>query len=195
MSKRKFESNTNIKYYDDNFQLIIDFTGTDTVLTSFAKFLGRDEAKIHDRETDPNIRITRTVKVPMLFTGLAFDGAHWKGYEDGICKYNSYSANIQRSGTNNYCQSFACYLWSSKGLKNDLHNTILLPYQYAENISIISKLWLKWFEEVDQKFIENILEEFYPNIDTHLNKTKIIETLEKLVKDEYYAIEFASSKE
>lgn len=45
-------------------------------------------------------------------TGLKFDGVHWKGYEDGVMTYDSYQYNVQLQRTNNYCQSYAAFLFA-----------------------------------------------------------------------------------
>lgn len=128
------------------------------------------------------------------FNGLLFDGAHWKGYEKGKNKYDSYKYEIQLIGTNNYCQSFACFLWASKGLCNKKHNVQLVKNDYSGNIQKISSLWLKYINKImsdnDNKIKLWLKNKF---IDTSIGE--ITSILKELIADENLARELSTSKE
>jgi len=107
--RRKGEVETDLH---STYQPLIDAIGTENILESFAYALGREGlvtiGSIDDSLPIAN-RIRKTASIPDDFSGVAFDGAHWKGYEpkrpDGSRTiYDSYLMNIQLPGSNNFCQ-------------------------------------------------------------------------------------------
>jgi hypothetical protein len=167
------------------FQLLIDGIGAGNVLEDFASFLGREDMGCHEGTSR-----TRDAKVPGTFTGLAFDGVHWKGYENGALKWDSYKEGIQLGGTNNYCQSYACFLWASRGLLNATRRVTLIAGKYAQNVMKMSALWLGYFkwrggDEVGAEWLDNACP----------NWKKLIGILELLSSDEAAATDFATSKQ
>lgn len=186
--------------HSTQFQNLIDCIGIDIILEDFALFLGRDNCIANIKEGK-----TRQAQLPdPNFTGIAFDGVHWKGYEKGIMRYDSYSKgyNIQLDKTNNYCQSYACFLWASKGLNNSIHNVTLIPGKFAENVQKMSELWLKYFIDCmkNEKIKKWLLETIKNGDSEDINLVKdrldrILETLEKLKKDIIFATEFSQSAE
>jgi hypothetical protein len=162
--------------YSNDFQNLIDLVGTDTLLMGFATYLApnSEPVDIYIKGDEEGVRMTRQVRVPDTFSGVAFDGAHWKGYVHGKCMYNSYQ-DLQKPGTNNYCQSYATYLWAHKGgLGNFVKN------DYVGNVQKMSKLWL----------------DFLKTKRTHSREMKhAIKTLSEIVSNRSVATEFANSKE
>ena len=175
--------------YDVLFQLLIDNVGKTNILESFIYFLGRDNVDFYTQPED--LRATRNPRVKKDFTGLAFDGAHWKGYEDGVVTYDSYAKDIQLPKTNNYCQSYAAFLFASKGLINNKYNVTLLPGMYVNNVIIISDLWLKYFTHM-LSFKDG---EIWINEATEGNIDRIIIILKELITNYECASEFSISAE
>jgi hypothetical protein len=175
--------------YDKLFQLLIDNVGKTNILESFIDFLGRNDVDFY---TQPEgLRATRNPRVNPDFTGLAFDGAHWKGYENGVVTYDSYAENVQLPKTNNYCQSYAAFLFASKGLTNNVHNVTLVPGKYVDNVKIISDLWLKYFTYMGS-FEDG---KDWINAATNRNIHKIIGILKELSTNINCASEFSISAE
>jgi hypothetical protein len=180
------------------FQNLINCIGTDTILQDFASFLGRDNCEISTKSGK-----TRRAQLPHPnFTGIAFAGAHWKGYENGKETYDSYSTNIQLDKTNNYCQSYACFLWASQGLFNAKHNITLISKDYAVNVQKISALWLKYFEDcLSNKYMKDWLYNAIKNDDFENKKEikdrldRILLTLQNLKDSIDFAREFSQSAE
>ena len=170
--------------YNNDFQYLIDIMGTPNILESFADFLGRSNLNIHVPNNSMN-RITRNPKIDNNFTGLAFNGAHWKGYENGKMIYESFKNDVQLAGTNNYCQSYACYLWASRGIEN----TELIKGKYTYNVQVMSKLINKYF-----KYMESFSEGKEWLIKAVGNDyKKLFNILDKLIKNEKYAHELSTS--
>ena len=159
-------------------QLLLDMIGTSYNLAIFSGFLqegsnfpyeNHDGTKLYENkqsrntDTDPYIcesggRVRcGTCNLPPNFEeGLLFDGAHWKGYrkkKGSTVVFDSYGRNLQVKGTNNYCQSFATFLWTSEGNHNKKHNITLVENQYSKNIQQISCLWKKLFTEIKSNYI------------------------------------------
>lgn len=178
--------------YSKEFQFLIDFIGHSTILKYFTTFLGRTKCDIFI--PDKNTRSSRNPKVPKNFTGLAFDGAHWKGYENGKLIYESYSKGVQSKGTNNYCQSFAAFMWASTGLKNKKHNIELNPSEYKNNIMEISKLWIKCLKTLNKKQ-KKVVSRCISELKSGMKLKDLFVILGKLSSDEHYAMEFSCSKE
>lgn len=186
--------------HSTEFQNLIDCIGIDKILEDFALFLGRDKCKAY-------IGSWKTRRAQLFdpnFTGIAFDGVHWKGYENGIMTYDSYSKgyNIQLDKTNNYCQSYACFLWASKGLNNARRKVILISGEYAENVQKISRLWLQYFNncmkghtDIKDWLLETIKNNYEKEEETIQRLDRILETLKKLKDDIIFAGEFSQSAE
>lgn len=119
---------------DKIFNDLLTVLGTDDLLIQFARNLGRDGCVVRLRDGGGR-------RPPVGFVGLFFDGAHWKGYDADGTVYDSYQVGLQSGATNNYCQSFACYLWAKQGV---LGNG-LAKDQYVDNIQSMSALWLDFF--------------------------------------------------
>lgn len=171
--------------YSHQFQNLIDLIGGPELLCHFALFQGRDDCQVFI--PDSSSRSIRNVKVASDFTGIAYDGAHWKGYENGVVKYDSYVSKIQLPKTNNYCQSYATYLWAKRGKMAPF-----IPNQYAKNAQLMSKEWLKYFDDTLK----------YPNLKAWLMREikgydlkLAIETLQLIARDINVAREFSTSKE
>jgi hypothetical protein len=180
--------------WDVPFQSVINFVGSKNVLEEFLFFLGREKAGFIAKKPKEEQRATRQVKVPPGFTGLAYDGAHWKGYEDGNVVYDSYASGIQVPRTNNFCQSYAGFLYASRGLANKKHGVALVPGDYANNVKKISLLWLKFFDYMEtrqggHKWLVDSSEGIPGGIEL------IIATLRQLSADDAVAAEFSASKE
>jgi hypothetical protein len=175
--------------YDQHFQLLIDNVGKTNILVSFIEYLGRNGADFHTINEDA--RATRNARVNPGFTGLAFDGAHWKGYENGTMKYDSYQTNIQLPKTNNYCQSYAAFLFASRGLTNNVHNVTLVPGDYVNNVKKITDLWLKYFNNMGS-FPAGIK---WVNEATEYKINDILKILHELSSNYACAAEFSQSKE
>lgn len=177
-----------------DLQFLIDICGVDSILQNFALFLGRDNCDIEFPPT--NGRSTRSLKVPKHFYGLGFDGAHWKGYENGIVKYESYFSKVQSPGTCNYCQSYACFMWASGGLHNKKHNVTLKPSDYHINIMKVSKLWAQFIREIyKNKETKSIILNALKLVDSGHTLKELLDILDDLSTDENYALEFSRSKE
>lgn len=185
--------------HSTQFQNLINCIGTDTILQDFAFFLGRVNCKI-------NIGCGRTRQVQLPnsnFTGIAFDGVHWKGYESSVMMYDSYSKgyNIQLDKTNNYCQSYACFLWASKGNFNSTHNVELIRGEYANNLQKMSGLWIEYFKncmgkrELKEWLLDTIKNDYETIQETQDRLDRILETLKNLRDNIDFAREFSQSVE
>lgn len=120
---------------DQIFNDLLHVLGTDALLVEFARNLGRAGCVVKIRDGGAR-------KPAAGFEGLFFDGAHWKGYDADGTTYDSYQMKLQIGGTNNYCQSFACYLWAKHGVLGDG----LAENKYVDNIQGMSALWLDFFK-------------------------------------------------
>jgi hypothetical protein len=171
-------------YSDEFMNLINGISDAGIVLPSFARFLGRDGLL-------PIIR-RRGDKVPSDYSGIVYNTGHWTGYENGKEEYNSYTDNLQIKGTDNYCQSFATYLWAKKG---DLEPFV--KGEYIENVQRMSKIWLSYFDSIkgaELKEVRNSFEEDGPDNPEGQNLKAGLITLQKLVEKDYIAQEFSISK-
>jgi hypothetical protein len=175
--------NRSVASNDKIFQQLLGVLGTDTILEDFAAQLGRSGCNV---ETNGK----RIFKRPSGWEGLVFDGAHWKGYDDDGTVYDSYGQKLQLPGTNNFCQSYACYLWATKGAVPGLAKG-----KYADNIQHMSSLWLGYFNKVmkskDAKLCK-WLEAAAGGADTLKGA---MATLERLATDAKLAAEMSQSKE
>ena len=188
--------------FHPEYQPLIEAIGTANVLENFAYTLGRDGlATISGDDSGPIAsRIRTTNSIPDTFSGVAFDGAHWKGYEpkrpDGYrVVYDSYLSNIQLPGTNNFCQAYATFLWARggaldfKGRKGTGININLVPGRYTDNVMQMAKLWLTWIETMESYSDSNKwLVKAIPNIEM------VKRTIKKLSEDRNEASEFSKSK-
>ena len=193
--KSSIQKITSVKSIDIQFQNLIDFLGGPVLLTEFSNFLGRVDCDMCDIFPEKIRGFRPSEHAPCL----AFDGVHWKGYDikdKKLITYDSYTSKVQLTGTNNFCQSFACYLWSNKG---DLKE--LIPGKYAKNIQCISRKWLDYFKQANKKLLNteitnanDELTDSDPDYNT-FTLTDIKSTLTKLVNDDNFAGELATSKE
>jgi hypothetical protein len=141
------------------FQELIEAFGVENVLDSFAEFLGREDLKTiissYD-DDDGAIASRRRIplgEIPDKFSGVSYDGAHWKGYEAKEVDqprviYDSYVTELQIPKTMNFCQSYAIFLWAQRGNLhfNKYHlNITFKANEYVENVKKMAKLWLAWF--------------------------------------------------
>lgn len=191
------------------FQTLIEIAGDITMLRALARYLGSDtipdflikydDAKEYYRgdSLEPFKKIasqknTRTmIRNGDNFNGLVFDGTHWKGItttqnKKPFIKYDSYEKKIQAQHTNNYCQSYACFLWASKGLKNKKLG-VVLDSVHTENVMKMSKLWAECIRASTsiKKYIKR--EKF--------NCNELLETLDMLGNDWDYANDFSNANE
>jgi hypothetical protein len=128
--------------FDNPLQHLIHAIGDHNILIDFAHFNGREGCEVMEKRS-------RVSAVPANFSGIAFDGGHWKGYEiqeRGVPRvvYDSYVYGIQQPASNNYCQSFATVLWAKGGLGN----TVFRPGENVENVKKMSELWISYFDAV-----------------------------------------------
>ena len=162
-------NNTNIGGEIDRSEIFNDMLNTigdETLLYKFAEFLGRPGANFIQCPIDPiDGKPVKSLEwiaykrehLTNEFSGLVFDGAHWIGYEPVIrrglkrVEYNSYPRNLQLGGTNNFCQSYATYLWARRGeLTYSDHGIEInfIPGNYTHNIREMAKLWLAWIDNM-----------------------------------------------
>ncbi len=193
--KRKYENIS--ENNSEDFQFLIDVFGAENILKELCLFLGREDCDVYD---EPNGK-TRNPKLPNNFSGLAFDGAHWKGYENGKMAYNSYKLggyDIQRDQTNNFCQSYACYLYATRGsLTNKLHNVELKKGEYIDNVIIMSNLLFSYLTNSIngkygleyQRWIELAIGGGKKNVN------RLLRILGKMRTDIKYATDFALSQQ
>jgi len=144
------------------YQPLIDVIGTENILDSLASMLGREGLLTYGTDTNSNGNISSRIRkanssIPADFSGVAFDGAHWKGYEptkpDGTrVVYDSYVYGLQLKGSNNFCQSFATFLWARRGQLSfngppgSEININFVPGRFTDNIKQMATLWLAWIE-------------------------------------------------
>jgi hypothetical protein len=179
-----------------DFQNLIDGVGVEQILKEFAEFIGRSGMETIAPDGNPDRRRTRRVVVGPTFTGIAFDGAHWKGYENGQLRYDSYVTEIQRPGTNNYCQSYAAYLWAKQG---DIKPFV--QGEYSNNVMRMSNLWYNFLTRAKsgvygEEYWEDIKNLF--ELEGEVRKydiEKAIKTLDILRTNIDIATDFANSKE
>lgn len=188
--KRKEREENN----DCNFQNLIDLVGSPNLLEGFVHHLsGADVVAYTDTEG----------KQPQdLSPCLIFKRGHWKGYS-GNNIFDSYKFEVQKPQTNNYCQSFAAYLLAYGGL-NELEKGKL-----SHNVQVISRNWKEYFNyinSINNKFIQNEINGIKREREKSKDKdsiecnesltySNIMSTLDKLINDENYAQEFATSKQ
>lgn len=144
------------------YQPLIDVIGTGNILDSLASMLGREGLQTYGTDTNSNGNISSRIRkansaIPAAFCGVAFDGAHWKGYEptkpDGSrVVYDSYAYGLQLRGSNNFCQSFATFLWarrgnlSFRGVPGSEIDINFVPGRFTDNIKQMATFWLAWIE-------------------------------------------------
>lgn len=181
-----------------NFQNLIDLIGDAVLLQGLVHYLTGTNIIAH---------IDAKGKRPEdLAPCLIFKRGHWKGYKKNngkLTTYDSYSSGVQKKGSNNYCQSFAAYLFSNDGL-NELQKG-----KFPHNVQVISKTWIDYFnylndldpsdlpekinELKEERLVNNDIESIKCNESLTLNN--IMNTLEKLRDDKDYARAFALSQE
>jgi hypothetical protein len=180
-TKDKKSKDSNDKIFND----LLTVLGTDTLLMDFAHHLGRADCAVKTHGE------TKSRRPPVGFEGLFFDGAHWKGYDADGTVYDSYKMKLQVSGTNNYCQSFACYLWAKKGKLGDG----LAADKYADNIGYMSLLWLGYFEKIMSSSAKPLKAWLTTTVGGSVALNSSISTLTRLTKEPSLASELSQSKE
>jgi hypothetical protein len=184
--------------FNSPFQHLINAIGDEEILTDFAYFNGRSDCQVLQGKSRSG-----TV-VPPEFSGIAYDGGHWKGYEPLVpgaprVIYDSYVSGLQIPATNNFCQSYATYIWAKKGNKSPF-----ISGKFTENAKKMSSIWLDYFN--------SILKSKNADMKTWLDKAikegskmsvqeghgafdikEVMDTLQKLSTDDAYAAEFSTS--
>ena len=194
------------KNHDGILNYLIYTMGTHEVLELFASYLGRDCLLNHTCEIKQAER--RTYKPPVGWEGLVYNGAHWKGYDKNGKLYDSYEQNIQLPKTNNFCQSYACFLWSSHGLVNEKRGYKLIPGQYVENIITMCNILHDFISSNKQKMIPHmpLISEFdevfgYIKINENIHPTQenlvdiLLEILDTIRSNKSIASELSKSHE
>jgi len=203
-AKRKFgEIDTTLH---STFQPLIDAIGSENILESFASMLGREglvSYGVSDDSMGIASRIRKSTKsIPDDFSGIIYDGAHWKGYEvtqpDGSrIVYDSYASDLQLPGSNNFCQSYATFLWARKedlsfkgidGSDIDIH---FIPGDYTGNVKQMASFWLAWIETMSSSNDER--KWLTKAIPAPFNIKMLKETMEKLSLNDKEASAFATS--
>lgn len=190
--------------------------GDENVLYDFAEFLGRPDPKFIIRGDMGYAEWAAFLRESLTddFCGLVHDGAHWTGYEAKEpnvtrVEYNSYTSDLQISGTANFCQSYAAFLWARKGEFTYNGNGLeikFVPEKYPENTQEMAKLWLAWAENIcKRKALKQWLNDsINQGINEENDKYRISEgyntqqlksTLTKISEDPHLAHELAVSKE
>ena len=183
--------------FDNPLQHLIEAISDEEILEDFAHYNGREDCEILQSRS-------RVSTVPPEFVGIAYDGGHWKGYEAGVSGrkrviYDSYSLKLQLDKSNNFCQSFATYIWAKRG-----NIAPFVPGQYANNVKLMSQIWLNYFN--------SILNGSNPKLKTWLIKSlkegsigskekgwgefyvaEILDTLTRLDNDEAFRTQFSTS--
>ena len=184
--------------FNTPFQHLINAISDEEILTDFAEFNGRPNCQVLQGK-----RRTSTM-IPPDFSGIAYDGGHWKGYEPLVLGkprviYDSYESGLQIPRTNNFCQSYATYLWAKKGNK-----TPFISGKFTENAKKMSSIWSAYFNSI-LKGKNAELKAWLTNAILEGNKMSIQEghgsfdikevltTLEKLSSDDSYAATFSTS--
>ena len=197
------------------FNDMLQTIGDENVLDNFAEFLGRPDAKFIKRSKmrDGEWRAFLRESLTDDFCGLVHDGAHWTGYEAKGANgsriiYNSYTSDLQISGTANFCQSYATYLWARRGeLTYSDHGLEInfAPKEYVHNVKEMSKLWLAWLDNIcsfkdGKQWLKNsinhgIEEDDDDNISEGYNPQKLKLTLKEISEDDQVALDLSVSKQ
>jgi hypothetical protein len=135
----------------DSTQPVTD-TEDEDLFTELLKTLSREELLIDFTHYTFNIG-KRKLKVAIPpysplrknYSGIIYDddNEHWTAKVNGVT-HDPYNG-MQKSETVNFCQSYACYLWATKG-------KIEAPFKrghYVDNIKEMSQLWLTYFSRRD----------------------------------------------
>jgi len=184
--------------FNTPFQHLINAISDEEILTDFAEFNGRPDCQVLRGKSR-----SATV-VPPEFCGIAYDGGHWKGYEALVpgaprVIYDSYVAGVQIPATNNFCQSYATYIWAKKGNKAPF-----ISGKFTENAKKMSSIWLAYFNGIlksknaDMKiWLDKAIKEGSKMSvqEGHgaFDIKEVMATLQKLSIDDAYAGEFSTS--
>ena len=208
--------------YTPMFGDMLATIGNTNILDDFARFLGRPDPDIVMcyQSDSPGECVGKEGKAlrNKEFSGLIFKSGHWRGFEpmnaDGNRTiYDSYPTGLQSSGTNNFCQSYATFLWARRGsfeYKNDEYNIDIkfIPAEYPENIQKMAKLWIGWVDYIytrqgGKKWVNGIIKNGMKKdgdigddldfIAQGYNIDKFRLTLEKIASDYDIADELSSS--
>lgn len=184
--------------FNTPFQHLINAISDEEILTDFAEFNGRPDCQVLQGK-----RRTSTV-IPPDFCGIAYDGGHWKGYEALVpgkprVIYDSYESGLQIPATNNFCQSYATYLWAKRGNKSPFVSS-----KFTENTKKMSSIWSAYLNSI-LKGKNAELKTWLINAISEGNKMsmqeghgsfdikEVMNTLQKLSTDDEYAAGFSMS--
>lgn len=183
--------------FDNPLQHLIEALGDEEILVDFAEYNGREDCKILQAKTRVSI-------VPPDFVGIAYDGGHWKGYEALVpgkprVVYDSYALNLQMPASNNFCQSYATYVWAKHGNIDPF-----VPGKLADNVQKMSQIWLNYLNGILKgsnpalkawliKSLDEGSEESQKKGWGGFTVTEIINTLTRLVDDESFRTQFSTS--
>jgi len=179
--------------YDNPLNHLTHFLGDENILYDFAVFHGRTDLKVKNKQG----RLALVIEPD--FSGIAFNDGHWKGYDGKDVVYDSYLKGIQIKGTNNYCQSYAAYLWAKRGNMEPFK-----AREYVENTKKMSQLWLDYFDSIMNSgddglktWLLNSIQQGSKASEKERTGTYTYEelytTLTKLVNDLGYRTEFSNS--
>lgn len=140
----------------------MDFAGTDVVVESIMSAfglveLGKDIFRISEKSEKKRSRKPR-----LLFSGS--DAGHWVYFNRRGKQFNSYELHHQRSGTHQFCQSFA-QIYMLADLNPEFGRQFfdeLKQNQFGHNIKVVIDYWRTVLQEMseDDLFAEWALEEF-----------------------------------
>ncbi len=141
------------------FNDMLGTIGDDEILYDFIEFLGRKDPKVVQCH-GLGIGECKRFLIDSFtddFSGIMFKEGHWKGYEpkepnvDRKDAYDSYKSELQRPRTDNFCQSYAAFLWATQGKYKYSGNGLeieFVPKEYAKNAQKMAKLWLAWVNDI-----------------------------------------------
>ena len=191
--------------YHPEFQPLIDALGEENVLDSIAHdMLGREGMKVISPNGDLSALERRLGShVPSDFSGVVYKSGHWLGYEPEVDPprrvYNSYKTNLQQPGTSNFCQSFATFLWATRGefsFHSSEVNITFVPGEYAKNVQKMATLLLAWIRKMSSDSESRAwLHNTFKSDEYNAKLEDLVHTLQRLAADVDYAKEFSEAEE
>lgn len=197
--KSPVDNNMEDSKSEQAIQDMLNFLGTDTILEAYLDHHRPDEKVQIIME---NTGRRGNAKLYNYDYALRFDGVHWKSIDkiDGKSPkksakrdetthviYDSYKMDLQRQGTNNFCQSYATMLLAHKGNINKLG---FKKGEYTENAQKVAEEWLKFLNiGVIKNWIRGDREPIFRKFDS------VLKTLKAVTEDRAFATEVANSKE
>lgn len=138
-------------------QWLIDLGGTIQLIDAVINNLcGNNKIKIDDSGKS---RVDK--KEMLVFKKGSGDSGHWVFYDNKGNELNSYDLHHQKSGTNQFCQTFALIYASSycnKEYKKKFFNH-LKEYDFANNIRVAVSFWRQLFTNHFPEFTDWLIEE------------------------------------